>query len=129
MNSVSIGQNLENYQWENRVLLVFSDTKMNKDLVKQLAFLAKEKEGLQERKLKIITYSENSYAEDFNSKWMSSTIDLNEFKDASQNKYSVFLIGLDGGIKHSQTTPITTKTLFSIIDVMPMRKRELRIKN
>ena len=41
----------------------------------------------------------------------------------------MILIGLDGGIKLEQTTILKKKELFRIIDSMPMRMEELRIRS
>ena len=42
------------------------------------------------------------------------------------DSFRLILIGLDGGVKLNQRTIINRKTLFSIIDSMPMRRSELR---
>lgn len=39
------------------------------------------------------------------------------------------LIGKDGGVKHKQAFMVQPKSLFSIIDAMPMRKAEIRSKH
>jgi hypothetical protein len=39
--------------------------------------------------------------------------------------FRVILLGLDGGAKLTSDEPLTTETLFSTIDAMPMRQREL----
>lgn len=36
------------------------------------------------------------------------------------------LYGKDGGEKYRSSRPVTLKTLYAIIDAMPMRKREMR---
>lgn len=40
--------------------------------------------------------------------------------------FTVMLIGKDGGIKLSQTSPVTNTELFELIDAMPMRRQEMR---
>jgi hypothetical protein len=43
-----------------------------------------------------------------------------------EQNYAVLLIGKDGGVKLRREVPVTTTELFSLIDSMPMRKREMR---
>ncbi|MBG7611245.1 DUF4174 domain-containing protein [Polaribacter sp. BAL334] len=43
--------------------------------------------------------------------------------------FTITLIGLDGGIKLEQNRVISSEKLFTIIDGMPIRKREIRNKN
>jgi hypothetical protein len=43
-------------------------------------------------------------------------------------QFQVLLIGKDGHTAANWSTPITSAELFSIIDVMPMRRDEIRLK-
>lgn len=44
----------------------------------------------------------------------------------SENDYSIFLIGKDGGVKLRKNDVLEPAELFRVIDRMPMRKREMR---
>lgn len=50
---------------------------------------------------------------------------LNAFKQAQSSIPSAYLIGLDGGIKLIQQHRIDLQEIFTLIDGMPMRQREL----
>jgi len=46
--------------------------------------------------------------------------------DVAKGNFAVILIGKDGTKKLRQSSPLETDTLFSVIDAMPMRQREMR---
>ena len=47
----------------------------------------------------------------------------------SENFEGVLLIGKDGGLKASYKLLVKPKTLFDLVDSMPMRKAEMRTGN
>lgn len=123
-----IGQNLEQHQWNNRILLVFSDDKNDERLTKQMEILSEEKQGLAERKLLVYRFSENQFTTEFNTVWFSSTLKTKKYKSKFED-FKIVLIGLDGGVKMKQITILSTEKLFAIIDGMPMRRSEIRNNN
>ncbi|TQI69544.1 uncharacterized protein DUF4174 [Gramella sp. Hel_I_59] len=126
----SKAQDLQQYQWENRIIVVYSnDTEL--DLVsKQLDLLTEEPKELSERKLILIQVHSNQYKTIFpeNSEWVSSYL-KDKLKISVKTEFEVFLLGLDGGIKLRQQEIVQTEKLFSLIDGMPMRKAEIRRKD
>ena len=123
-------QDLQQYQWENRIIVVYSN-ETEVDLVsKQLKLLTKELNKLSKRKLILIQAQKNQYKTIFpeNSEWVSSSL-TNELKISVETEFEVFLLGLDGGIKLRQQEIVQTEKLFSLIDGMPMRKAEIRRKD
>lgn len=123
----SYSQDVKKHKWENRVLLVFTHKKNDEIFNKQISNLLKEKKGLTERKLIIYQFVKDQYSINFDSKWLLSSLKKNKYKTESEN-FKVVLIGLDGGIKLEQTSLLSTKKLFTIIDGMPMRRNEIRNK-
>ncbi|WP_397447374.1 DUF4174 domain-containing protein [Polaribacter sp. R77954] len=121
-------QDFKKHQWNNRVLLVFTDDKADVNLQKQIINLSKEKKGLIERRVKIYRFVKNEFKVDFKTNWTSSKVKENKYKNESES-FKIVLIGLDGGIKLKQNDILTTKKLFAIIDRMPMRKSEIRNNN
>lgn len=121
-------QEIEKHQWENRVLLIFTSDKNGDDYKNQLQKLLENKEDLEERKIIIYKFTENEFSTNFNKTWSLSNSLLKKFVNNKDN-FKVFLIGLDGGIKLEQNTILSPEKLFTIIDGMPMRKRELKNKN
>lgn len=124
----TIGQNIKNHQWENRVLLIYSSDKNAPKLSKQLSILSQDKEGLAERKLVIYSFTKNTYRKNFEKNWKESNSLFKKFVNKKDN-FTVWLLGLDGGVKLKQQGIISTQKLFAIIDGMPIRKRELNKQN
>ena len=127
------GQHLEEYRWENRILLVKTKSERSEKYAKQLEEFRGAAEALKERKIilyqivgsqyDLIDYGNTSHKESGAlSKEMTDDI-LNH-----KNQFEVILIGLDGGTKYRKTELLTTEELFSIIDSMPMRRAEMRKK-
>ncbi|WP_298526696.1 DUF4174 domain-containing protein [uncultured Christiangramia sp.] len=126
----SKAQDLQQYQWENRIIVVYSN-ETELDLVsKQLDLLMEESNKLSERKLVVIQAQKDRYRTIFpeNSEWVSSSL-KDELKISRKTEFEVFLLGLDGGIKLRQQEIVQTEKLFSLIDGMPMRKAEIKRKD
>ena len=125
-------QDLSKLHWKNRILIVNFDAFDQKNYEDQMRDLKSNLDGLIERKLVIYQIHSNTYKVGFNekSKWQKiSHNDLRSLKKKSETGFLVTLIGLDGGIKKQQSTVLSTTELFKIIDIMPMRVRELKRKN
>jgi tRNA G18 (ribose-2'-O)-methylase SpoU len=106
-------QNLTDYKWKNRILLVFGNEKNEELLEKQQAIFNAQKSELAERELMVFVNPESD----------------SMAKLRKEKGFEVILIGKDGGVKKRKTALITTDELFGIIDSMPMRQSEMRGKN
>jgi hypothetical protein len=122
---VSFGQNMDEYQWKNRVLLVFADEKNSDNLKLQIQVLENNKAELKERKIVVYKILPSLFNFNFEDNWQSSSKYFKKF-NPNKTKFKVMLIGLDGGIKLEQAKILSTEKLFVLIDGMPMRKREIR---
>ena len=129
MNAI-YSQNLESHKWESRLLLVLTDDTNNTIYKRQIATLKRHKKELEERKLIVYQIKKDSFRKGLreNSEWKNSSQLYSTYKK-SNNDFEILLIGLDGGFKIRQTDLITCEDLFSIIDVMPMRRSEINNKN
>lgn len=97
---------------DKRMLLIFADKASNPALKEQMQALKADSKGLTERDVEIHTYYGDR--------------DVKMFQDKKiRSNYTVILVGKDGGDKMRSTSPVTTKTIFSIIDDMPMRQAEM----
>ena len=123
-------QDLDKYQWKNRIILIITENEGSDVLNRQLQVLKDENKGLKERKLKIFQISPGKYRECFprEKDWTTAEKSIYELKK-SNTDYEILLIGLDGGVKLRQTEILETEKLFDIIDSMPMRQAEMRRKN
>lgn len=118
---------LDQFQWKNRVLLIFAEDSDSDVYKAQIDSLHSHREGLIDRDLVIFSIFDQE----------CSTLDGNVIDDKSAEKiqndysdqketYSVFLIGKDGGVKLHKNQLLNVDELFNTIDRMPMRQREMR---
>lgn len=125
MNTI-YAQNLKLHQWENRLLLIITDD-INNDIYKnQITELEHNINGLKERKLIVYHIKKDSCKIGLieNSGWQESNKLYKTYKKEN-TPFEIILIGLDGGKKLEQNKLLKCKDLFSVIDVMPMRKSEI----
>jgi len=125
MSSICAGQDLKKHQWQQRLLLIYANNKNTKQITKQLNILASQKEGLLARKLLIYQFVQKEYSLGFDNLWTPSNKLPIAYKQKSDG-FEVVLIGLDGSVKFRNTKTVSLSELFSIIDSMPMRQRELK---
>ncbi len=122
MSMNTMAQDFSKHEWENRLILVYSENQNNSIYQKQLTEFIENEEGLLERKILVYHILPERYKIGLKSedKWEKNTslkiLDV---------QFEVNLIGLDGGIKLSQKELLTAEKLFSIIDRMPMRRIEI----
>ncbi|MEM9482631.1 MAG: DUF4174 domain-containing protein [Cyanobacteria bacterium P01_F01_bin.116] len=125
--SASVDALMEEYEWQNRVLLVFAPETDNAALVEQTNNLSGMGAGMRARDL-VVWQLVNNEPASVNGK-LTSEISSQPFYDYFSVKgsdFTVILLGKDGTTKLRQTQPVTSHGLFSLIDAMPMRQREMR---
>ncbi|MHC5853460.1 DUF4174 domain-containing protein [Nostoc sp.] len=119
--------NLNSQKWKNRVLLVFASSVDNYTYQQQMQLLQQYKSGFADRDLVLIQVlaTDESYA---NRQPIdeSSAAKLRERFGVDKENFRVILVGKDGGIKRSDTTPVQAKAIFEEIDAMPMRQQEIQ---
>lgn len=122
------GQNdmLEQYQWENRLILLFGSISESA-VEKQITELEKDTEGITDRDLLIfhIDRDEVRFIEKSDNP-ASSADKLRNHYNIGEQEFRYILIGKDGGVKLNKKEFVANKDLFSVIDAMPMRQREMR---
>jgi hypothetical protein len=130
----SIAQQVEDFKWKKRVLIVKTSELSNGTFSKQIEALSNEKKALIERKL-VLYKVKNGDIElidfELNKQKVLNKIEVetkNKFFE-SVNGFEVTLIGLDGRIKLRQNKFLSVEELSALIDVMPMRQSELKTKN
>lgn len=122
--SISFGQDLGKHEGKDRVFIIAS--KKAEELNRQTKILQKDKDGLKKRKLKVYKVLPIKYSEGLeNQNWINDQLFYEKVK-RKKNDFEVILIGLDGGVKLRQTEMISLKKLFTLIDGMPMRRREIK---
>lgn len=118
-------------------LIVISQPNMNDTRGRaQGAALEDAEAGMKERRLiRVILLGENValYSQDGDSFKLSVLMgEAGTWRrrfDIPQNRFTVALIGLDGGVKKTWFSPVSSERLFAVIDAMPMRQEEIRRKD
>jgi hypothetical protein len=101
-------------RWNNRVVLVFAPDEEHPELLRQRALIARDSAGYKIRDLVVIEV-------------------VGEPEEGLRAEYGVptahfaaLLIGKDGGVKMGEDAALASEKLFATIDVMPMRRQEMR---
>ena len=108
-------ESLKDYRWTNRVIITFSNSEENPDrrfLIQQI-----KQYPCEYRKRDLVHIDLIQGTDEYNR--LSQKFSLPE-----RNSFKLLLIGKDGEIKLS-TNRVELKDVFSLIDTMPTRKREI----
>lgn len=126
-DTTSVGALMEDYQWQNRVLLVFAPDSHDVQLAEQVANLSELGAGLSARDL-VVWQLVNEESASMNGEVDASLLSQSfyDYFSVEDTDFTVILLGKDGTSKLRQTQPITSDRLFALIDAMPMRQREMR---
>ncbi|MBD2438816.1 DUF4174 domain-containing protein [Nostoc sp. FACHB-110] len=119
--------NLSSQKWQNRVLLVFAPSVNNRTYQQQMQLFNQHQNGFTDRDLVLVQVlaTEKSYA---NGQLIdeSSAANLRSRFGVDKQNFCVILVGKDGSVKRTDTTPVEVKAIFEQIDAMPMRQQEMR---
>lgn len=125
------GQDLSTHRWENRIVLIISNSQESKVFQDQVLEFKTATKGIAERKIVVYHVVPNQYRfvdyqkDNTTNEWIGSSLLFQKYGD-KKSDFNVVLIGLDGSVKLQQNNALTTTKLFTIIDGMPMRKSELK---
>jgi hypothetical protein len=115
---------LEQFQWKNRVLVIFSDEK-NARAARQENQLLAEREALGERDLVILRLRGEAATFLFGSgEAVDAAAIREELETPDDSEFAMMLVGKDGTVKLRAVEPVAAGELFAIIDSMPMRAAE-----
>ncbi len=123
--SASTPFSLQQYRWENRVLIVSAANEADENLRAQQTELALSSAEFKDRDMLLVTLLDTAV----------STAEGRELTTAEVHaartslgirpgSFAVRLIGKDGSIKLSEETATPMTKIYSLIDSMPMRQRE-----
>lgn len=123
--STGYAQDISEYRWKNRLVILVTDSIESTEYKEQIFNLKSDLEGLDIRKLMVITLTPTLQKTGLNaSKFEAIHPGFKRFV-AGESPFKFYLIGLDGGTKFSSDHKVSNKTLFDMIDVMPMRRQEI----
>jgi len=118
---------LRNFQWKNRILLIFAPSAENSAGSSLAAELNAQIQGVRERGLLIGEFFEagaSRFAGDFLTP--ESAEELRGQFAVRKGTSTVILVGKDGEVKLRREAPVQAAEIFAVIDSMPMRKKEIR---
>lgn len=117
---------LATYRDKNRLLLVFAPSPQDGRYLEQTRLFHGLEEALDDRDLLVFyLFRTGGRLRDQNLEPETAETLRDEF-NASPDAFTVVLVGKDGTEKERSQTPIDPAGLFTTIDQMPMRRRELR---
>ena len=123
-------QDLDTHTWNNRIVIIKASSVASNNYQAQLKQFEDATDEMIARKFVLYTIlgedvSFINYEDSTKNKVGKLTEDLAKILNQKHN-FEILLIGLDGGIKRSETEVLTKNDLFEIVDAMPMRRSELR---
>ena len=123
------GQNLQDYQWENRLILIITNDPDSQNYIAQIEEFKPYSQEFKERSLiSCHVLPEKYFIKNDNSESWIKDSQLSKKYNSDNKAFKVILIGLDGRIKIEQNHLLTAKKLFTTIEAMPMRRAELKNK-
>lgn len=123
-------QNLSDYTWENR-LIVLVDTGLETSAMRsQLKILEAKTDELNERDLLLFQLTPKTLVSvsPNGKKIMLPTTETYRSLSIPIDFKGIILIGKDGGVKLKKSFEVPAADIFAVIDGMPMRKSEIRNK-
>ncbi|GJD96074.1 hypothetical protein OCOJLMKI_3292 [Methylobacterium iners] len=109
------GDPLSAYRWKSRLLVISAPT-ADGNVEAQRRAVAAAREGMAERDLAVVEALGAT----------PEAVALRRRLGLPGDGFRAVLVGKDGEPKITAPSPISTKTLFSTIDAMPMRRDEMR---
>jgi hypothetical protein len=123
------GTELKTFRWKNRLLLVFSPTESHPGFGAFNNSLIRASAGVKDRDLIVFRLFEKGPSrvdeEPLSSEEAES---LRRRFGVKPGRFTVILIGKDGGVKMVREYEAELQAIFDRIDSMPMRQREMREK-
>lgn len=97
----------------SRPVVVLSDSRDDPRVAKQIAALDRTRPALTDRNIEVLTEA-------------APGSKLRKSLGVAERGFAVVLVGKDGGVKKIWRDPVDPKSIFTIIDAMPMRQQEMR---
>ncbi|MER0237144.1 DUF4174 domain-containing protein [Fulvimarina sp. MAC8] len=133
MTASALAAPLSAYRWEARPLLIFAPETNEAHLTRQSELLERANEAIDERDMVVLLVTsdkENAVARFGPPKLKSVRAPQNEALrkaySVAADRFTVILVGKDGGEKNRWSDVVEPQRIFDQIDSMPMRQREMR---
>ena len=121
---------LDDFRWKNRLIVISAPSPQNSHLLEQRRLFGGRNEEILDRDLKIIQITgQGQNLIDELPLSRESAAELQSRLKIPLKEFQFLLVGKDGTVKLKSPEPVSTKLIFSLIDSMPMRQREIRESN
>ena len=127
VSSDTVAFRLEDYQWENRLVLLFAPSTKSPAYEQQMRlFEVADQAELADRDLLVVhLLSQGQSRADNQPVRAQDAQTLRTRFDVASDAFAALLIGKDGTEKRRGVAPVQPHALFEQIDAMPMRRREM----
>jgi hypothetical protein len=121
------GVDLERFQWKNRLLLVFAPDRSDSGFQAISREVEGRQDDFQDRDMVLIPVFEAGRF-----KAGEETLSLEQVRELRRRfsvkagRFTMILIGKDGGVKLKREYRTGLQEIFDLIDSMPMRQQEMR---
>jgi len=129
-NAMAMPQDLSQFQWKNRLLLLFAPSRSHPSFDTLYKSLEARKAETADRDLVIFEILESEPSSMGATRLEAGAAQaLREKFDIFRGRFAVILIGKDGGIKLKRQDQTQLEDIFAVIDAMPMRQQEMQQKS
>jgi hypothetical protein len=115
----------EAHAWASRPLVVYAPSAAAQELARQRQALEPVHDRLHERDIVLVEVVGEDVETLLGGRLNVKAADLRAYHKIDADAFAVVLVGKDGGVKLNSDHPVTPDQLFSLIDAMPMRRREM----
>ena len=125
----AMSMDLEQFQWKNRLLFLFAPDDENPIFQKFQNEIKSQSAEVENRDLVIFEVLEKGLSRMNRAQLERQVADsMRKRFNAPRHKFTLILIGKDGGTKMKRHAQTRLKEVFELIDSMPMRQNEMRQK-
>ena len=121
---------LSQFQWKNRLLFLFAPNRIHPLFDALQKSIAIDQAEVADRDLVVFEILESGPSRmDMTDLDPQVAQSLRDKLEVPRGRFSIILVGKDGGIKLNRQEQTRLKDIFGLIDSMPMRREEMRQKS
>jgi hypothetical protein len=129
-NAKETPMDLSQFQWKNRLLFLFAPNRSHPLFDVLQKSIANQQAEVADRDLVIFEILESGASRmDTRDLDPQTAQSLRDKFDVRPGRFTVILVGKDGGIKLTRQDQTRLEDIFALIDAMPMRREEMRQKS
>lgn len=119
-------QNISDYRWKNRLIVLVDETFETKAMQSQLNLLQNDKDALAERDIVVVQLTPKSVILASGDRCEYITGETYSALSIPKSFKGVLLVGKDGGVKLRKPFEVKPEIIFILTDGMPMRRSEIK---